>query len=623
MKLTFYALILLTFTTFAQNALPSSDRVNGSNVKQSLTKLISPTNPAIVQILDENEVVSTGIIISSVGLIITKNSELEKLHKVKTYDGSIFDSITIGFDKETNLALLKINSTNLKALDFPKENLDLERGDFLISALPKGKSKIGVLSGLPRDIIKISGVIGVMLGDENDEGVIVNQSVTDGPAHAADIRNGDIIEAIDNIPTKSHHDILKALSGKGPGKTVLVDIKRTKMKIQKKLVLGDRHITFGMFNRNLEMSGRVSKRVDGFKNILQHDIPIDHTESASPIFNIQGKIAGLNIAKANRAEYFALSNSEVHNAISRLKKLSIPEHKLSSKSNTLDLKELQKVQEKIKSLQAKARSVTVGLSARGASGSGVIVSEDGIIATAAHISTEPNTPVKVYLENGTTYNAIALGLHPKADVALIKITDKGIPKLPYSKLVKSSTVSKGDWCFVLGHPNGFDQERGSVLRIGRVIDLRTYLIWTDCTLLGGDSGGPLFDLDGNIIGINSRIFESNEDNIHGPADILLTYWDELLKSKKISDSKKKAFLGVGTKSNGIGIKITEVVKNSSADRAGVKVGDVILSINREPILNTNELIEFLKDKKIGKEILINLIRSGEELQLKATLGLQP
>ncbi|MCM8537989.1 MAG: S1C family serine protease [Lentisphaeraceae bacterium] len=623
MKLIFYALILLTISTFGQNALPSPDRLNGSNVKQSLTKLISHVNPTVVQILNNDEVISTGIIISADGLVLTKFSELKKLHKIKTYDGSILDSIIVGSDSQTDLALLKINSKDLKPLVFTKENPKLERGDFLITALPEGESKIGVLSGLPRDIIKISGVIGVMLGDENNEGVIVNQSVTDGPAHTADIRNGDIIESIDGLPTKSHQDILKALSGKGPGKTVLVNIKRTKEKIQKKLTLGDRHITFGMFNRNLEMSGKVSKRVDGFRNILQHDIPIRHTESTSPIFNIEGKLVGINIAKANRAEYFALNNTEVFNAISRLKKIAIPKNDLSQESNTLSLNELKKIQNKVKSLQVKARSVTVGLSARGASGSGVIVSEDGIIATAAHISLEPETPVKVYLDNGTTYDAIALGLHSDADVALIKISNKNLPKLPFSKLVKSSTIDKGDWCFVLGHPNGFDQERGSVLRIGKVIDVRSYLIWTDCTLLGGDSGGPLFDLNGNVIGINSRIFESNEDNIHGPADILLTYWDELLDGKKISDSKKKAFLGVGTKSNGIGIKITEVVKNSSADRAGVKVGDVILSINREPILNTNELVEFLKDKKIGKEILINLIRSGEELQLNATLGLQP
>jgi serine protease Do len=227
------------------------------------------------------------------------------------------------------------------------------------------------------------------------------------------------------------------------------------------------------------------------------------------------------------------------------------------------------------------------------------------------------------MPDGQIYEAESLGRHPKADLGLIKITEKNLPKLPFASIGQSTKSSKGDWCFALGHPNGFKPDRGAVLRIGKLIDIRAHLLWSDCTLLGGDSGGPLFNFKGEVIGIHSRIFNTSEDNIHGPADIFLEHWQEFCQAKTITDEQQIAFLGVTTSSKGLGAKVIDIVTKSAADRAGLKVGDIILSIDQDPTINTQKLISILKTKKVGQQIKLQLTRSGNHIQIDATLGQRP
>ena len=134
--------------------------------------------------------------------------------------------------------------------------------------------------------------------------------------------------------------------------------------------------------------------------------------------------------------------------------------------------------------------------------------------------------MKVIFSGGEQTNAVSLGGSELSDAGLLRITEQGEWQSADMAAARSSGV--GNWCFALGHPNGFDVHRGIVLRVGRIIQKREETIQTDCRLLGGDSGGPLFSIDGQVIVQNSRISGSPEDNFHTSIESFISNWDYFL-----------------------------------------------------------------------------------------------
>ena len=623
----FTALILALFLSYAiADPLPQSQRINGTFVKQALEELTEKVNDSIVLVSSlDNKPLSNGVIIKEDGFILAKASEIKKEDiQVVLPNQKRYHAIFVGEDISTDLALLKINSKGLKPLDF-KGDFPQDKASWLVAPLFGLDSKIGIVSSVTRDIKRVSGVIGIMLGEEVKEGIVINGAVEKGPAHTAGVRAGDVLLKVDGKEMLKREKLLNYLKDKSPGTHVDIQVQQNGKKLERKILLGDRNQTFGMFNRNLEMSGVVSKRTDGFSAIIQHDIPIEHFDTCSPLMDIEGKVIGLNIAKANRSEAYALPNAEVRNAIARLIKLKVPDKKtLFNSAKHVSIVKLKSIQDKLKKLLPEASKSTVGLIINGASGSGVIVSEDGYIVTAAHVSQEPGSKVTVIMPDGKEYKGKSLGNHIRGDVGLVKITDEG--KFPFVKMAKSVTQKTGDWCFALGYPGGFNQERGAVVRIGKIIEIKPNVVWTDCTLLGGDSGGPLFNFKGEVIGINSRIFNTSEDNLHGPVDIIQDNWQALVDGKSIKYSQtfmNRAFLGVATESTQNGLKVVEVVKDSAAEKAGLKIGDTLLALDETELDNTRTLIENLSSKDIGDEISLNILRDAKTLTLKAVLQARP
>ena len=613
-------------TVLYADPLPQSQRINGIFVKKALQELTEQYNDSIVLIstLDNNPI-AHGVIVKENGLILTKASELDKadfqvvLSNQKRYHGQL-----VGSDKSSDLALIKIKAEKLKPLtfdgDFPQQ-----KATWLISPLFGMDSKIGIVSTVSRDIKRVSGVIGIMLGDEVEKGILISRAVEKGPAHSAGVKNGDILLKVDGKEMLQREKLLNYLKDKSPGTKVEIIVEQEGKEVKREILLGDRTQTFGMFNRNLEMSGTVSKRVDGFNKIIQHDIPLEHFDTGSPLLNIEGKVIGMNIAKANRSEAYALPNSEVRNALERLLKLKLPEEEKKFKeAKHVSLYELKNIQSNLQKLLPEVTKATVGLVINGASGSGIIVSEDGYVLTAAHVSQQPGSKVTIIMPDGKRYKGKSLGNHKRGDVGLVKITDKG--KFPFVKMAKSADQKTGDWCFALGYPGGFNKERGAVVRIGKVIEIRPNVVWSDCTLLGGDSGGPLFNFKGEVFAINSRIYNTSEDNLHGPVDIIQDNWKEMAEGNAINMGRNlmnRAFLGVATEELDKGLKVVEVVEDSAAQKAGIGIGDVLLSIDDHELGSTNDLISLLRNKKVGDEINLNVLRNGSEVEIKATLKERP
>ena len=162
------------------------------------------------------------------------------------------------------------------------------------------------------------------------------------------------------------------------------------------------------------------------------------------------------------------------------------------------------IQRQVKRILPSAKQATVAILGEGA-GTGVIVSPDGLVLTAGHVIGKPGSRLKVILSDGTIVRAKALGTVRFADAGMVRLP-KG--HYPYVRMATDEVPGMGSWCVALGHPGGPDKKRGPVTRIGRLISQNRHTIRTDCKLIGGDSGGPLLNIRGDIIGIQSRISRS-------------------------------------------------------------------------------------------------------------------
>lgn len=314
-----------------------------------------------------------------------------------------------------------------------------------------------------------------------------------------------------------------------------------------------------------------------------------------------------------------------------------------------DVSELKALQATVNAAVEKCRPATVALKYRSSNGSGVIISEDGLVLTAAHVIRDydesykgkgdpPALPftsgkkVTIMLPDGKEVTGKTLGINARMDSGMVQITDKGPNngKWPFCPVVKSADVKKGQWVMALGHPDGPKEGRQPVARLGRVLANNSGFMRTDCTIVGGDSGGPLFDLSGNVIGIHSRmVFPfSLAHNVHVPTDDFKTDWDKLLAGDWIDKPatpapKATAYLGVVFPTDdGDDAWLTRVEPNDPADKAGLKPGDTIVKFNETVVKSVREIRKLLAACKPGDKVQITARRATEILTVTVTLAKQ-
>lgn len=295
----------------------------------------------------------------------------------------------------------------------------------------------------------------------------------------------------------------------------------------------------------------------------------------------------------------------------------------NQKETPENIRDLLTIQEALQNSLPRTRKATVGIDMGGGSGSGVIVSKEGLVLTAAHVSGGVGKELTVIMEDGTKHKATSLGLVAQTDAAMIKINEKGT--YPYVEVDREDTALMGDWVYSLGHSGGFDKERGVGVRIGRLVRWADQTIQSDCNLIGGDSGGPLFDLTGRLIGIHSRVGASLEQNMHVPIREFLRNWERMESSEFIGEGpfakKPVAFLGVGTEDREEGgVKVKVVGEDSAAAKAGIKVGDVLLEVDGEKIENKEEFSAGIKEQKPGDKMKLKVLRDDEEIEIEVELG---
>jgi serine protease Do len=275
-------------------------------------------------------------------------------------------------------------------------------------------------------------------------------------------------------------------------------------------------------------------------------------------------------------------------------------------------------------------------------GSGVIVTSDGYIVTNNHVVAKASE-IEVTLSDKRTFKGKVVGADPSTDVAVIKIDGTNLPTVPFGN---SDQLKVGDIVMAFGNPFGqyFTVTRGSVSALGRTggqIEELQNFIQTDAAINPGNSGGALVNVHGQVVGINTAILSGNsgpggEGGSVGigfaiPSNMAERVMDELIKSGKVS----RGYLGVQITDlsdelakqfkipDTSGALAEDVTPDGPADKAGLKNGDVIRKLNGQPVTDAGQLTLGVTNLSPGSVATLDIIRDGQPMTLKITLGERP
>ena len=286
---------------------------------------------------------------------------------------------------------------------------------------------------------------------------------------------------------------------------------------------------------------------------------------------------------------------------------------------------LLKVQRQVQSVLPGARKALVCLECNGATASGVIVSADGLVLTAAHVTAEPKKKVRVVLSDGRSVEGTSLGLDTSTDAAMVRLP-KPAREWPHVSISRDlRALEPGQWCFDLGHPGGFDKARGSVVRIGRLVKISSNMLQSDCIMMGGDSGGPLFNLDGDVIGINSQIWSGSDQNLHVSMAPFLRSWDAMKRGDTITTWAQGGggWVGISTEGAEEGLLIGAVAPDSPAMKAGLKQGDVIVKVNNQKLAMPSDFTETIRNCTVGQIVTLLVKTMQGQRVVEVKLGQRP
>ena len=288
------------------------------------------------------------------------------------------------------------------------------------------------------------------------------------------------------------------------------------------------------------------------------------------------------------------------------------------------LAEVKLLELRVQKLVEKIRPATISIFG----GTGVVVGKDGYILSAGHVVVEPGRKIQIRFPDGTRATAITLGVNDRYDSGMAKITSDG--EFPFVEMGESADLELGEWCLAVGFPVSFSRNQEPPVRLGRILSNRSRTIISDCTIMGGDSGGPLFNLDGEVIGINSRVSGSLNQNVHVPVDVFTRDWDSLTKNEIRDKAGKlkpapsdRGFMGISWKRGESTTEIGQVLPGFGAEKAGLKDGDLILEIDGAKTKAISDVTKLLSTFPAGRKISVKVLRSDEEINFQVTLSRRP
>ncbi|BBM35491.1 S1C family serine protease [Pseudoleptotrichia goodfellowii] len=273
----------------------------------------------------------------------------------------------------------------------------------------------------------------------------------------------------------------------------------------------------------------------------------------------------------------------------------------------------------------------------GSLGSGFVVSEDGYIVTNNHVV---NNADEIYVKftDGREYLTKLVGTSPEVDIAILKIESS--EKFKPLEFADSDKIQIGQWSIAFGNPLGLNDSMtvGIISAAGRSslgIEEIENFIQTDAAINQGNSGGPLVDINGKVIGVNTAILSTSGGSVGLgfaiPSNLVSVVKDSIISTGKFErpyvglyldnlDSQKVKNLNI---KSGNGVYIAQVVPGSPAEKAGLKANDVIIRVNDKPINSAGSFIGELAAKKIGQTVNLQIIRNSQTMNVNVTLESSP
>lgn len=272
----------------------------------------------------------------------------------------------------------------------------------------------------------------------------------------------------------------------------------------------------------------------------------------------------------------------------------------------------------------------------GSLGSGFVVSEDGYIITNNHVI-DGADEIYVKFSNGKEYRTKLVGTSAEVDIAVLKIENSN-EKFKPLEFADSDKIEIGQWSIAFGNPLGLNDSMtvGIVSAAGRSslgIEQIENFIQTDAAINQGNSGGPLIDINGRVIGVNTAIYSPNGGGSVGlgfaiPSNLVVTVKDSLIATGTFQRPYIGVYLGsldaetmkaLNIKSAN-GVFISKVEDNGPAAQAGIQANDVIVSVNGKAVNSAGAFVGELAAKKIGETVTLGIIRNGKDIEVKVVLG---
>lgn len=269
-------------------------------------------------------------------------------------------------------------------------------------------------------------------------------------------------------------------------------------------------------------------------------------------------------------------------------------------------------------------------------GSGVIVSADGLILTNNHVITTADE-IEVALADGRKLSAKIVGTDPETDLAVLKVDADNLPAIAFAS---NENLQVGDVVLAIGNPFGVGQTvtQGIVSALGRNhLGINTFenFIQTDASINPGNSGGALIDVDGNLIGINSAIYSRSGGSMGIGFAIPVSLAKQVMEQIALTGSVTRGWIGIEAQDltpelaesfklkSPEGSLIAGILRDSPADHAGLKSGDILVSINDSPVIDSESMLNLIAVLKPKESAILGIIRDGKKIQVELVVGKRP
>lgn len=269
-------------------------------------------------------------------------------------------------------------------------------------------------------------------------------------------------------------------------------------------------------------------------------------------------------------------------------------------------------------------------------GSGVIVSADGYILTNFHVI-ESADDIQVSLNDGKTYKATTVGTDPESDLAVLRITAQDLPAITFGQM---ENLRVGDVVLAIGNPFGVGQTvtMGIVSALGRShLGINTFenFIQTDAAINPGNSGGALVDTDGRLLGINTAIYSRSGGSLGIGFAIPVSTARQIMRQIVVHGAVTRGYIGVEpqditpelARAFGLprehGAIVAGIVRNGPADRAGVRIGDILVEVDHKAVTGTASMLDTVAQLQPGSTVVFRFLRDGRLLEVPIHIGRRP